>query len=175
VPKEEGPFGAPPPIVGRESRASHAANPEGSDYDDSAVSRRSWVVLGALAGAPLFGFVALLVVAGVRAISSSHYTSTPWGTISILIGGVAGLFVGEIVGSRARVMTPRLRDTLVGIGGAVFLGTAGGFIGVLLGLWHGYDNHGTRDFVIGAIPGAITGLAVGRLFGARVSGAERSA
>lgn len=124
------------------------------------MSRRSSVVLGAILGAPVFALVALAATWTARELSGNHYTATPWGTISMLIGLVVGLVFGGIEGSRAGAMTPAHRATLLAIGVVVLLASIGGSIGVLIRVWGGYDNHGMRDFLVGAVPGAIVGLSV---------------
>jgi hypothetical protein len=61
-----------------------------------------------------------------------------------------------------------------GLEGAELLATAGGFAALFLGLSNAYDNHGMRDFVLGATAGAIGGLILGGLLGSRPSRGERS-
>lgn len=47
------------------------------------------------------------------------------------------------------------------LGGGMVLAAVGGSISLFAGIKGGYSGHGLRDFVIGAIVGAIPGLVLG--------------
>ncbi len=139
------------------------------------MSHQGWILFGALAGGVFIALVAPFAVWGVRRLFRFPYTSVPWGTISMMVGGLLGLLAGGLLGSRAPGMGRRTRSALAGLGGAMLLATAGGFTGLVVSLNSGYygeyDNHGMRDSLLG-IAGAI-GLGVAGAIGALILRGDR--
>ena|SRR3989442_15518642 len=110
--------------------ATEAANPEIDDPDSLrrhpntsnrgwvGMPRGGWIIFGALAGAVLVAFAGVLAA---PLLPQRGVVLFFWPIV-----GAAGL-VGGLLGSRAPRMAPRARVTLGAIGGAVLLGTVGGF------------------------------------------------
>lgn len=130
------------------------------------MTRGWWIVIGALGGACILGFAALLV-----RVSDPEYWAPYW----LMVGPVAGLILGGLLGSRALGIKARPARAAIGaLCGAAIFATVGGFVFLFGGLRSPEGAfHGLRNFAIGAIVGGITGLVAGGYIGGRTAGSNR--
>jgi hypothetical protein len=126
------------------------------------VTRRWWIVFGAIGGAALLGlaFLAVLLAMDVR-------FSDQWGVVWLIASGGAGLVLGGFLGSFVPQMSRGTRTAFAALCGGGVAATVGGLAVLFLGGSEAREFHAGRQFVIGAIVGGVAGLALGGLLGAR--------
>jgi MFS family permease len=126
------------------------------------VTRRWWIVSGAIGGAALLGlaFLAVLFALDVR-------LSDRWGLVWLIASGGAGIVLGGFLGSFVPRMSRETRTAFAALCGGGVAATVGGLAMLFLGGSEARESHGGRQFVIGAIVGGAAGLALGGLLAAR--------
>jgi hypothetical protein len=126
------------------------------------VTRRWWIVFGAIGGAALLGlaFLAVFLVLDVR-------LSDRWDVVWLIAIGGAGLVLGGVLGSVVPRMSGGTRTAFAALCGGGVAATVGGLAVLFLGSSEARESHGGRQFVIGAIVGGVAGLALGGLLAAR--------
>lgn len=125
------------------------------------MTRRWWVVVGALGGAILLGGAALL---------ARVFDPEPWNLSALFVGLGAGLVLGGLLGSRAALMARGARAVFGALVGAPLLAVVGGSAFLFLGgPGGGLARFEGRNFVIGAIVGGLVGRFIGGMVGARTA------
>jgi hypothetical protein len=126
------------------------------------MTRRWWIVFGAIGGAALLGlaFLAVFFALDVR-------FSDRWGVVWLIASGWAGLVLGGFLGSFVPRMSRGTRTAFAALSGGGVAATVGGLAMFYLGGSEARESHGGRQFVIGAIVGGVAGLALGGLLVSR--------
>jgi hypothetical protein len=123
------------------------------------VTRRWWIVFGAIGGAALLGLAFLAVVYALDVRPKAR------GLVWLIASG--GAVLGGFLGSFVPRMSRGTRTAFAALCGGGVAATVGGLAVLFLGSSELRESHGGRQFVIGAIVGGVAGLAPGGLLAAR--------
>ena len=118
------------------------------------MSRRGWIVVGALGVGISLALTSVLLVGGVwpRIVESG------WGLWILAVAGVTGLAIGALLGARAPSWPFFARRSIA----ALLVGSLGSVVGGSISLYGELTTtqgaHGLAAFVKGAIAGGFLGL-----------------